>query len=382
MAHFNELKIHTPGPGNIPLPVRLASISDILHHRDERFKNIYSELQSNLQYIFQTQDPILLMPSSGTGMMESVVANLVSQNDTALIIDSGKYSHRWIDILKKHNVKNISILTCPSGESIPLINIETAMRNVCPDFVFVSHCETSTGLVVDVKQLSEKCKEAKAKLVVDAMATIGVQPLLKDEWKIDVVISASHKGFMNPPGLAFICASRELIEKSTEISQTVYFDYYSHLINGDNQTTPNSTATSLILGVHAATNAMVAEGIEPIWERHKFCANLCRKGIQAMGLELYCREDEMGNAVTVAKLPDSLCAQDIINNLKERFHIMIANGQDHLKGKVIRIGHIGAVTPEDILHLLTALEITLCLLQSRKYEAIGLIAAWNEYIKN
>ncbi|EAR4523562.1 alanine--glyoxylate aminotransferase family protein, partial [Salmonella enterica] len=188
MNNLSDIRMHTPGPGNIPWFVRLASISQIAHHRDSFFKEIYSELQSNLQCIFKTSDPVLIMTCSGTGVMESVVKNIVNADDSVLVIDTGKYSHRWADILKISNIKVSVIKSNVEGSLVPYINIETALSNVYPRFVFVSHTETSTGVTYDLQRLSQLCKKKGSKLVVDAMATVGVQPLYKDEWDIDVVI--------------------------------------------------------------------------------------------------------------------------------------------------------------------------------------------------
>lgn len=378
MNNLSDIRMHTPGPGNIPWFVRLASISQIAHHRDSFFKEIYSELQSNLQCIFKTSDPVLIMTCSGTGVMESVVKNIVNADDSVLVIDTGKYSHRWADILKISNIKVSVIKSNVEGSLVPYINIETALSNVYPRFVFVSHTETSTGVTYDLQRLSQLCKKKGSKLVVDAMATVGVQPLYKDEWDIDVVISASHKGFMNAPGLGFVCIKQEYLNRLS--SNSLYFDFKSCSKYRDLNTTPNSPATSLILGVHAATKYMCQEGVENVWKRHKKCAEICRAGIKAIGLKTYSC-DSFGNGVTAVVAPEGIPSSKIIAYMKEEFGIMIANGQDDLKDKIFRLGHIGAVIPIDIIQLITSLEMTLCQITGETYKAKGTIAAWNEFSK-
>lgn len=381
MDNLSGIKMHTPGPGNIPWFIRLASVAQVAHHRDAFFKKIYFELQRNLQCIFKTKDPVLVMTCSGTGVMESVVKNIVNTNDSVLIIDTGKYSHRWVDILNVSNVKKVSVIRSNiEGGLVPYVNIETALSNIFPRFVFVSHCETSTGITYDLERLSRLCKKNGAKMIVDAMATVGVQPLYKDEWDIDVVISASHKGFMNAPGLGLVSIKEEYLNSNSLESDTLYFDYKSHFKYRYLGTTPNSPATSLVLGVHAATKYICKEGVENVWQRHKKCAEMCRAGVLALGLKIFSC-DSYGNGVTAVVTPEGIISSEIINYMKNEFGILIANGQDELRDKIFRLGHIGAVLPTDIIHLITALEMTLCRLKGETYKAKGTIAVWNTFSK-
>lgn len=352
-----DQRAFTPGPGHVPESVKLASIRGIGHHRSPEFKVLFRRLRDGLQYIFQTRGDVLMVPASGTGAMQAVVDNLVRPDDRVLVLSGGKYGARWAELCRGH-ATSVETLTVQPGHAFKPEQVAEAVRQRQPRYLFLTHCETSTGAVNDLEGIARSVLGTGVRMIVDAMTTVGVDPVLMDDWGLDVVVSSSQKGFMCPPGLAFVALSDRICEGLQPANGYSYWDFRHLRESADQLTTPNTPPFTLLFALDEALRLMRQEGLEAIWRRHATVAGACRAGIRATGLPLFAK-DRPAAALTAAVLPFGISPVALQRHLLEHFGLLIATGQGPLSSQIIRLGHIGAVSPVDIIGLLAALELTL-----------------------
>ena len=349
----------TPGPTPLPPEVKTALSKPIIHHRTAEYQSLFREVNQGLKYLFQTQEEVLTLASSGTGAMEAAVVNLLSPQDKAIVIKGGKFGQRWGEICQAYGVEVIPVELEWGKSADPSTIKELLDRSPGTKAVFTTLCETSTGVKTDIQNIAQITKESNAVIVVDAISALGAMELRMDTWGLDVVVSGSQKGMMLPPGLAFIALSKKGWQL-TEQSQLP--SYYLDLVKAkksllDKGDTPYTPAISLIVALKEALALIQEEGIEEIWQRHRCLAEATRKAVQALGLELFA--DTPANAVTAVKLPPSVDGQKLYKIMKDELGVQIAGGQEHLKGKIVRIAHLGYMGPFDIITGLAALEMAL-----------------------
>ena len=354
-----------PGPTPIPPRVSKAMARPMIGHRSPEYSEILKRVVENLKYVLQTENDILLFSSSGTGGMEASIVNLLSPGDKVIALSGGAFGERFINILGSFGIEVIP-LRCEWGEIIdPQLVAKELDRNRDIRAVFATLVETSTGVVNDIKSLGKICKERKTLLVVDAVSGLGVEELKTDSWGVDVVISASQKGLMTPPGLCFISIS----ERAWEASETsriyrFYWNFKTYREFLEKGQPPYTPPVSLVFGLDEALRMIKEEGIEKVWERQKRLAKATREGIKGLGLELLAKGN-YSNGVTAIKLPENIDGLEILKRLREKHGVTLAGGQERLKGKIIRIGHMGYIQFKDILVALGALEKTLLSLGHR-----------------
>lgn len=349
--------LFTPGPTMVPPEVALSEAQPMIHHRTPQFSQVFYELSEDLKYLFQTKTgEVFTLMSSGTGAMEACVANVLSKGNKALVVVSGKFGERWAELCKCFGIETITI-DVENGKAVNPADIENALKNTGGiNVVFTTQCETSTGVVHDIKSISSIVKKYGVLLVVDAITGIGVHPLLMDEWNIDVAITGSQKGCMMPPGLAFVCVNSSawsVIEK-TDLPR-YYWDFRKMRKNLKDKTTPFTPAVSLAMAMKTAMDMIKKEGIENVWKRHARLAHATREGTKALGLELFAGEYS-SNVLTAIKAPEGVDVEKIIKKLRDETGVTFTGGQDELKGKIIRIGHMGYVNDFDIIVAIAALE--------------------------
>ena len=349
--------LFTPGPTMVPHEVTLAEAQPMIHHRTPQFSQIFYEMSEDLKYLFQTKTgEVFTLMSSGTGAMEACVANVLSKGNKALVVVSGKFGERWAELCKCFGIETITI-DVENGKAVKPADIEVALKKTPGiNVVFTTQCETSTGVVHDIKSISPIVKKYGALLVVDAITGIGVHPLLMDEWNIDVAITGSQKGCMMPPGLAFVCVNSSawsVIEK-TDLPR-YYWDFRKMRKELKDKTTPFTPAVSLVMAMKTALDMIKKEGIENAWKRHASLAHATRESAKALGLELFAGEYS-SNVLTAIKAPKGMDVDKIIKKLRDETGVTFTGGQDELKGKVIRIGHMGYVNDFDIIVAISALE--------------------------
>ncbi|MEK6621321.1 MAG: alanine--glyoxylate aminotransferase family protein [Planctomycetota bacterium] len=349
--------LFTPGPTMVPPEVALAEAQPMIHHRTPQFSQIFYEVSEDLKYLFQTKTgEVFTLMSSGTGAMEACVANVLSQGNKALVVVSGKFGERWAELCKCFGIETITV-DVENGKAVNPADIDAALKkNKGINVVFTTQCETSTGVVHDIKAISPIVKGHGALLVVDAITGIGVHQLLMDEWNIDVAITGSQKGCMMPPGLAFVCVNSSawgVIEK-TDLPR-YYWDFRKMRKDLKDKTTPFTPAVSLVMAMKTALEMIKKEGIENVWKRHARLANATREGAKAIGLELFAGANS-SNVLTAIKAPKGIDVDKIIKKLRDETGVTFTGGQDEMKGKMIRIGHMGYVNDFDVIIAIAALE--------------------------
>src|SRR5574344_1292250 len=267
----------TPGPSPVPAEVLSKEGMPIMHHRTTEFSNLFLRVEENLKKVFVTKEDVLILSASGTGAMEAAVYNLLSKDSKVVVLDTGVFGARWTNIIKTVGIAPI-VLKEAYGDPVNLVNFEKTMNeNTGVSVVFSTLTETSTGVVNDIKKISEICKKFGAILVVDAISGLAGQECKMDEWGIDVVVSGSQKGFMIPPGLAFIALNDKAWEMASKSDiPKFYFDLNKYKKKISEGQTPFTPPVSLIAGLDEALNMMMAEGIENIWQRHKNMAKAVR----------------------------------------------------------------------------------------------------------
>jgi aspartate aminotransferase-like enzyme len=226
--------------------------------------------------------------------------------------------------------------------------------------VYLTHSETSTGVVCDVQALAAVAKEAGALVVVDAVSSLGAVPVETDGWDLDVVVSGSQKALMCPPGLAFVSVSAAAFEAATRATSPRYvLDWERTRKAQAKLDAPFTPAVSIVRALDVALGLLLEEGLDPAFDRHARLGRACREGAKAMGLELFSPDEERSAVVTAIRTPEGVDATEVVAALRDRFGITIANGQGTLKGKIFRIGHIGWFDVFDIATALAAVELVL-----------------------
>jgi len=354
----------TPGPTVVPPAVLQALGRPTDHHRTKEFQAVLKEVGEGLKKVFGTAQEVLILTSSGTGAMEAAAANLLSAGDEAIVIRGGKFGERWGEICEAFGVK-ITTIDPEWGKPLDLQEVRSTLQHPAKKFkaVFSTLCETSTGVRYDIKGISRAIANSgsQALLVVDAISGLGADSFAMDEMGVDVAVSGSQKGFMLPPGLAFIALSPrawEAVSKSK--SSRYYYDLNLAKKAWGHTDTPWTPAISLIVGLQEALKIMLAKGIESFTAGHRADAEKLRADVQKMGLELYADPACASNAVTMIKVPAGVDGKELLKQIRAKHNIVIAGGQGkELVGKVIRIATMGAVGPAEIQAGLNAVEKTL-----------------------
>ncbi|MBI5788394.1 MAG: alanine--glyoxylate aminotransferase family protein [Candidatus Schekmanbacteria bacterium] len=348
----------TPGPTPLPPEVVRSQAQPIIHHRTEEFEQIFAVVRQDLKYVFQTNQDVLILASSGTGAMEAAVTNLHSAEDDVLVISGGKFGQRWGQIASCYGLKP-TVIEVEWGQAVDPAKVAQALaQNPQIKTVFCTYSETSTGALIDVKALAAITSKTDTLLVVDSITATGVVPLPMDEWGVDVVISGSQKAFMLPPGLGFITLSKRAW-KRTETAKlpSFYFNLTKERKNQVTNQTAYTPAITLIIALKEALELIRKEGLDKVFTRHQRLANATIAGVKALGLELFAAACP-SLAVTAVKAPANIDAGKIVKAMK-KYGVTIAGGQDHLKGKIFRVSHLGYVDTFDVIIGISALEMAL-----------------------
>ncbi len=373
-------RLFTPGPTPVPESVMLKMAEPIIHHRNPEFIEMFARVNKNLQYLFQTEQPVLTLTSSGSGGMEATFVSLFSPGDTIISVNGGKFGERWVKMPQSFGLNVVEIKNqwgkAPSAEEI------LAALSAHPEAkaVYLTYSETSTGTATDVQGLSRLIREhSKALVCVDAITAVGAHELRFDAWGIDVCVTGSQKGLMIPPGLAFVAVSKRAVDiMGASTLPKFYFDLRKALKAYEKGDTPWTPAVSLIVGVDAALEMIRAEGIENVWARHKRLSNALRAGISATGLRLF--SDSPSYAVTPVWLPDGVEWKAFNKTLKADNGITIAGGQDEYAGKIFRISHLGYYDDLDMITVMAAIERTLAVHRLKFTLGAGLAATQKELL--
>jgi aspartate aminotransferase-like enzyme len=350
----------TPGPTPVPPEVLAALAEPVIHHRARDYREIYERSLARLAEVYRTRNDVLMFTTSGTGAFESAVANLTSPGDRQLVLSAGNFGERWAGLATAFGADLVHARR-DWGESPEPDDLRSALAQAGDvRVVYLTHSETSTGVVCDVQALAAVAKEAGALVVVDAVSSLGAVPLETDAWELDVVVSGSQKALMTPPGVAFVSVSQAAFEAAAQSSSPRYvLDWERTRKAQAKLDAPFTPPVSLVRALDVALGLLLEEGLEAAFDRHARLGRACREGAKAMGLELFSPDEERSAVVTAIRAPEGVDATEIVSALRDRFGITIANGQGELKGKIFRIGHIGWFDVFDITTALAAAELAL-----------------------
>lgn len=345
----------TPGPSPVPFFVRESLSQEIMHHRTSEFKEILKEAHAGLKSVFCTENPVLILSSSGTGAMEAAISNLFSKGEKVLAIGGGKFAERWAEIARCFSLDVVEMSvewsTAPRPEAIGKILDE----NKDIKGVLTTLCETSTATVFDVEKIAKITNEKDIILVVDAISGLGQDVLFTDQWGVDVVIGGSQKGFMLPPGLSFISLSeRAQSAMATSELPKYYFDLKKALKSHVKDDTPYTSAVSLIVGLKSAIDAIKKEGLEVRWRKFAKMAEATREAAKALGLKVFSQRPS--DSVTAIVSPENIKSSDIVKSLRREYGLSIAGGQADFKDKIFRIAHMGWISGKDLIECFSLLE--------------------------
>jgi len=367
----------TPGPTPVPAEVLLAQARPIIHHRTPDFSATLMEVVEGLQYVFQTENDVLIMACSGTGVMESAIANCFCAGDTVIVTRNGKFGDRMKQLCEVYGLDVVD-LSYEWTETVKPADIAKALHeHHDARGVIVTQSETSSGVLNDVKAVAEiTASHPDCVLIVDSITGIGAVDCKTDEWGLDVVMTGSQKGLMLPPGLAAISVSEKAWrahERST--LPKYYFDWNRYKKSLGKDTTPFTPPVSLIIGLAEAIKMIREEGLENTIARHSILAEATRRGCEALGLELFAPPEGRGSAVTPVWVPEGVDGKAIVKMMKDTYGVTIAGGQDDYAGRIFRVGHLGYFGEFDIITTLAALEMTLAKLGYDFERGAGIKAA-------
>lgn len=374
----DKLMLMIPGPTPVPESVLLAMAKHPMGHRSKDFEAIAGEITENLKWLHQTQGDVLMLTSSGTGAMEAGIINFLSPGDRVLVGCNGKFGERWAEVATAYNL-NVEQVTAEWGKPLDpeafRVKLE-ADKDKQIKAVIITHSETSTGVINDLATINRYVKaHEKALIIVDAVTSLGAVDIPIDEWGLDVVASGSQKGFMVPPGMGFVAVSAKAWEAyKTATLPRYYLDLGKYRQAAAKNSSPFTPPVNLMYGLQASLRMMKAEGLESIFARHQRHKNATRAAIKALGMPLFAPDEAASPAIT-AVAPVSVAAEQVRAIMKKRFDIILAGGQDHLKGKIFRMGHLGFVSDRDILTAIAALETALVELNCAVTPGAGVAAA-------
>ena len=373
--------IYAPGPVSVPPQVLAATAKPMIHHRAPDFDPLFKKCNEGLKEIFQTQSPVVTFASSGTGAMEAAIVSTASPGDLVLSIESGKFSQRWGQVAEAYGFK-VERINVEWGHDVDPNQIADFLKKH-PETkqVIIELCETSTGTLTDVKAVGEAVRGTDALLVVDAVSGLCADELRTDEWGVDLVGTGSQKGIMLPPGLGFTSVSpraQEAVKQSK--SAKFYFSIAKYLKQLDANTTPFTPAVSLLFGLEASLDLLLAEGMENVWKRHARLAEASRRAMKAIGCELFAKNP--ANTCTAVKVPEGIEGGKIVKGLREKYNITIAGGQDHLKGKIFRFATLGYYNEFDVVTIIGAIEQVLADLGHKFDRGAGTSAASKYFDEN
>jgi aspartate aminotransferase-like enzyme len=381
---FNKQILMTAGPTPVPPRVLSVMAEPVLYHRAPAGVALYASILERLPAIFRTENDVLLFAASGSGAMDSAVANLVRPGTKALACSAGKFGERWIELCEAYGAELIRYE--PGwGQRLDAQEIGRLLdEHAGVEVVFATLSETSTGVVHDVEAIAAVVRERGALLAIDAVSGLAAARLEQDAWGVDVVVAGSQKALMIPPGLAFASVSQRALDAAAAKPGGRYYFDWVQTAEQQRKDPPNSPFTppvTLLAALGVALDMIEAEGIEDVWERHALLARATRAGVAALGLDLYGDPDARANVVTALELPETIDGKQVPKILRDTYGITANGGQAQLAGRILRIAHCGWFGGFDILTALSGLEMTLAQLGHPVEQGTGVGAAQRIFLE-
>lgn len=352
---LDKPRLLTPGPTLTPERVRLAMAHDMIHHRKPAFKAIMAEVQPKLGMLFGTSQPVLPMACSGSGIMTAAVHGLFRPGEKVIVVEGGKFGQRWREISA---VRGLEVVSVPVDWGLPVTPaaVEAALTEH-PDAagVLVQLSETSTGVHHPVREIATLTAGRDTLLVADGISAVGISPCPMDAWGIDCLLTGSQKGLMLPPGLALIALSERAWRKADTVPPSCfYFNLRGERNNLEQRQTLFTTPVSLVIGLNESLDMFREAGLDTVYRKQWALTQMARRGVSAMGLEPLVKQGYTWGMTSVL-LPEGVPATAVLRVAAERFGVIMASGQDHLKERIIRIGHMGWLDWADLAAGLHAL---------------------------
>jgi len=353
---MKKYQLMAPGPTPVPSEVLLAMARPIIHHRTPEYAALFTEVRAGLKRLVQTAQEVLPVACSGTGAMEAAVVNTLSPGDRVIVVNAGAFAQRWLAICRAFGLDVVE-LAAPHGDTVPPARVaETLRAQGGVRAVLVQHSESSTGVLHDVRGYAEVTRRTEAILVVDAVSSLGIADLPMDAWGVDVVVSASQKGLMLPPGLGLLALSDKAWAAAARATLPRFYldlaEERKYAAKNEARFTP---AVSIMVGLREVLRMIEAEGLPNVFRRHDRLSRATRAGAEALGLTLFPKTTP-SPALTAVAVPTGLDADRVVEGFATQHAITIDGGRGPTKGKIFRIGHMGYATDTDVIIALAALE--------------------------
>ena len=351
-----------PGPTPVPERVLEALGRHPIGHRSKEFQSIVKSTTENLQWLHQTKNEVLTITGSGTAAMEAGIINTLSKGDKVICGENGKFGQRWVKVAEEYGLEVIQI-NAEWGKPLDPEKFKNILEkdiNKNIKAVILTHSETSTGVINDLETISQYIRNHKTALsIIDCVTSIGAYNVPTDKWELDIVASGSQKGYMIPPGLSFISVS-EKAWKANQLSNLPKFyldlkSYKKSLLNNSNPFTPS---VNLMFALDEALKMMKEEGLENIFQKHERHKRAISEAAKKLNLKLFASEESLSPSITALEA-QNFDAESFRKSIQNKYDIQLAGGQDHLKGKIFRVGHLGYINDRDIISVIAAIGLTL-----------------------
>jgi aspartate aminotransferase-like enzyme len=373
-----------PGPTMVPERVIQAMTRPVINHRGVLFEGLLKDCTQRLKTVFQTNNDVILFPSSGTGVMEAAIANFVGKNEKVLALTVGVFGERWAEIARRYGA-DVEVVATEVGYAIDPKVVEARLAkdtNHEIKVILVTHNETSASVTNDVQAISAARGSHPALLMVDSVSGLGAMELKTDDWNLDVVVAGSQKSLMIPPGIGVMAVSAKAWAKADVTDNPkFYWDAKSARKALEKWQNPYTPPVSLLFGLQEALKMIEEEGLATIFVRHRKLRNCIRAAAKALGLKLLAQDYCASNAVTGIYPPEGVEAKKVQKIMRETYGVTMAGGQKALEGKIFRIGHMGYCAISDVMVTITMLEMTLVELGMKVELGAGVRAAQQEWMK-
>lgn len=349
-------KLMIPGPVELSKGVLSAMAEPPTGHRTPDFSEILAECWDDLRQVYQTKNDIVIITGSGTSGMDAAIASTVEEGDEFVCITGGKFGERFVQIVEQYGgiARKVDVAW---GRAVNSEDVENAVSEGDAKAVTLTHNETSTGVLHDAKAIGRIAREYGLLFIMDGITSIGGDDVRTDEWGVDICVAGSQKCLAAPSGLAMLSVSKNAWKVISENrTKNYYLNLASYRRAMKKSTTPFTPSVNLIYGLHRALKEALDEGLQNRIKRHRTLAKGTREAARAIGLELLASDEEASNTVTAIRIPEGLSDDDIRGKMNREYGILMAGGQEPLKGKIFRIGHMGNINYEDMIHAFSCLE--------------------------